>query len=102
MKHWTADNMSASTSRKEDTAMANQDAGRAEVIPSLEGAEGPERGGECMDATEAGRDDADDTKRLDLAYELLVELGLRRRARLAKAALQSEEEVSPRAIEERS
>jgi hypothetical protein len=36
---------------------------------------------------------ANDQARLDLAYELLIELGLRRRARLTKAALQGEEEV---------
>ena len=38
--------------------MANRDAGRTEVIPSLARAEGPERGGECIDATEADGDDA--------------------------------------------
>ena len=45
---------------------------------------------------------ADDEARLDLAYQALVELGLRRRARLAKAPLQGEEEVGQRAIEERT
>jgi hypothetical protein len=45
---------------------------------------------------------ADDQAHLDLAYQLLSELGLRRRARLAKAALQHEEEVGQCAIEERT
>jgi hypothetical protein len=44
----------------------------------------------------------DDEARLDLAYQVLIELGLRRRARLAKAALQGEEEVGQDAIEERT
>jgi hypothetical protein len=38
--------------------MANPDAGRVEVIPSLEGTEETKRGGERMDTTEAGRDNA--------------------------------------------
>jgi hypothetical protein len=45
---------------------------------------------------------ADDVACLDLAYQLLIELGLRRRARLAKAALQGEVEVGQDAIEERT
>jgi hypothetical protein len=45
---------------------------------------------------------ADDVACLDLAYQLLIELGLRCRACLAKAALQGEEEVGQDAIEERT
>ena len=43
---------------------------------------------------------ADDEAGLDLAYQLLIELGLRRLARLAKAALQGEEEVGQDTMEE--
>jgi hypothetical protein len=45
---------------------------------------------------------AHDEARLDLPYQLLIDLGLLRRARLAKAALQGEEEVGKDAIWERT
>jgi hypothetical protein len=60
--------------------MGNQDAGRAEVIPSLEGAEGPERGGECMDTTEASRDYA---AAQDAAADGAGALGAQQRADIA-------------------
>ena len=63
-----------------DTAMGNQDAGRAEVIPSLEGAEGPERGGERMDTTEASRDYA---AAQDAAADDAGALGAQQRADIA-------------------
>jgi hypothetical protein len=51
--------------------MVDRDAGRVEVIPSLEGAEGTERGGERMDAPEA--DIA--WQRLRHCYHILMRLG---------------------------
>jgi hypothetical protein len=44
----------------------------------------------------------DHEARLDQAYQLLVEVGLRRRTRVAKAALQGEDEVGQDATEERN
>ena len=60
--------------------MGNQHAGRAEVIPSLVGAEGPERGGERMDTTEASRDYA---AAQDAAADGAGALGAQQRADIA-------------------